>query len=1172
MFWTDDGSHFAAIGVERDFKTLWIDGKPLDLGDSYALPRAPAMALSPNGRHYALAITPRNSTGVAVIADDRVGNTYGKVIDDSLSIDDDGEVLYAAQRLVEGKSSHRLRAPNTPDILVLGIKEHTLDGRPILLRGQPSTIKTPEGPIIDGVFHTAYARNIVGFSPSGQHVATVVSMSRRQMLCIDGAPIGDLGAIEPMHLSFTNERQLRLVQKVSRTGQTIIESFDITLGVRDANKAAQLPASAPPLRSLTSDKTAKATNLPLAGSALPDKQAGSTAAGTNEPTGLVDPATLPKGPVPVLPTGRYDPDRIKLVPVQCAAFPISLRANVLDVTADGANVLAHDKERNCLTVASTEKTQDIRVPEASSITASLEFAKFLPGTQTVLHAWRTSQNKEAGWPAWTYTVYNGERLIGTYKGIVPNSWALSPSGERFAFAVSDGKGPYEAIVDGKVQGQVTRFGSRYDIPSPQAQERLFTFSPDGKRLAYVANTDQKAVLNVDGRIQPIDGVVACLAWSPNSQRLAYLTYKGNDKARVVVDGRPLKEYPTILPRILFSPDSSRLAYVASNKMDGPQFVVDGVKEGKTYPKIDESPLCYTLEGAVAYMAFLDKSQYTSQVAVIEGREGPMPQDGLPGVARNIYTKDGTAFVDGIAAHLMEPKASSPRVVSSDGRHLLYASHASHSSRIGSSFRLVVDGHTTSIRLRGTVQFLAMPSDDEAVVILRCNKADPIRSDVSSQWENLYPGPELSGMLMVRLKVTATQAPLQQGVADAQRRREEAQSAGKIGMQISWMPEVRTGRPDFKKYINLDSNTDKPKLASPGPSKQQMLKIIDLLLSKFTPRERLQNMLTPPSVQPILVVSLSLDRNSAWEVWMTDAEDAVEFISATQKILGSPLAEPFEPALAELKKHAQQTDSALKKLEVVKPQDSLDWDRIASALLKQTKHVWTKTTFRYGGKTFEMLTDGNFSLLPVPFDPSLHDLYSAVTRGSSPTVVASGKGLTVVEKQSPEQTLGVSAVITALADVLPLERMSVRVASLQKAESATSGQDVPQIFLSIRPPVGKPYGLVFAADNDAPQTAMDAEHMRVVVSAQQMNAFARECFLRLILEENQSYRHLSGSAGCVLTIEWPGKAKTDVCSFGWDCGMVNTLLDLRDSAPEPVAQELRKLLLPLLGEVPSRQDR
>lgn len=117
------------------------------------------------------------------------------------------------------------------------------------------------------------------------------------------------------------------------------------------------------------------------------------------------------------------------------------------------------------------------------------------------------------------------------------------------------------VVDGQP-------GAEYDWASD------VTFSPDGKRFAYVASIGQ--------------------------------TYPGT-KWLAVVDGRPSEEYVAFVIEPTFSPDSKHVAYEAK-KGEKYLIVLDG-QPGTEYNEIFGFSLTFRPDGVLEYLAAKDHSLY-----------------------------------------------------------------------------------------------------------------------------------------------------------------------------------------------------------------------------------------------------------------------------------------------------------------------------------------------------------------------------------------------------------------------------------------------------------------------------------------------------------------------------------------------------------------------------------
>jgi WD40-like Beta Propeller Repeat len=139
----------------------------------------------------------------------------------------------------------------------------------------------------------------------------------------------------------------------------------------------------------------------------------------------------------------------------------------------------------------------------------------------------------------------------------------------------------------KLENQVLIDGHPYGKIYPEIANNP-DFSPDGKRIAFGANTSRREGLHspeggglivVDGReLEPRYEFVRTIVFSPDNKRLAYEA-KRKGKFVVVLDGEESREYDLVHPSsLVFSPDSRRFAYrVSRDKAE--YLVVDGVEQG-----------------------------------------------------------------------------------------------------------------------------------------------------------------------------------------------------------------------------------------------------------------------------------------------------------------------------------------------------------------------------------------------------------------------------------------------------------------------------------------------------------------------------------------------------------------------------------------------------------------
>jgi len=136
----------------------------------------------------------------------------------------------------------------------------------------------------------------------------------------------------------------------------------------------------------------------------------------------------------------------------------------------------------------------------------------------------------------------------------PNDGApvFSPDGKRLAYIAQEG-GQRFVVLDGKP-------GAKYEAVS----KGTLTFSPDSKRLAYFAGNGGMRTVVVDGAEGPPhrDAMVSTLRFSPDGTKLAYAAQLESGKWAIVVNGKAEAAFDYIgsFTGVNWSPDSRRLAY------------------------------------------------------------------------------------------------------------------------------------------------------------------------------------------------------------------------------------------------------------------------------------------------------------------------------------------------------------------------------------------------------------------------------------------------------------------------------------------------------------------------------------------------------------------------------------------------------------------------------------
>ena len=202
---------------------------------------------------------------------------------------------------------------------------------------------------------------------------------------------------------------------------------------------------------------------------------------------------------------------------------------------------------------------------------------------------------------------------------------FSPDSKRISYVAERSDGSRVVVTDG-VEGEAFKYLST----------RPPLFSPDGKRLAYTAWVDDKWHVIVDGnKSKPYDGIKA-LTFSPDSAQLAFAG-KTAGSWRVVVNDVEHDPIPDLdNDFLLFSPDNKRLVYTATSE-GGQRIYVNGVA-GKRYDAV--SGFMFSDDGRRHACIVLRDRRH---VVLIDGEETG-DYDSVQGLA---FSPDGSRIAVGV---------------------------------------------------------------------------------------------------------------------------------------------------------------------------------------------------------------------------------------------------------------------------------------------------------------------------------------------------------------------------------------------------------------------------------------------------------------------------------------------------------------------------------------------
>ncbi|MEP6920353.1 MAG: hypothetical protein ABI967_04445 [bacterium] len=210
--------------------------------------------------------------------------------------------------------------------------------------------------------------------------------------------------------------------------------------------------------------------------------------------------------------------------------------------------------------------------------------------------------------------YTSIPRVGLSEAGIKQQIKFSPNGRRVAFVAGRGK-KFLVVVDGKE-------GPEYDRISVGAPR----FSPDSRRVSYFAERGEKTYAVVDGiESKPFDyGSSDAPIFSPDSRRVIYMARHGQ-QTHVVIDGVEIVETEYVGdPR--FSKTGKKMTYVLVRN-DQWRVVTDG-KEGKPYRGIGNNIEFSDDEKHVLYRA----DTLEGQMIVVDGVE----TQGRPIIEENSY--------------------------------------------------------------------------------------------------------------------------------------------------------------------------------------------------------------------------------------------------------------------------------------------------------------------------------------------------------------------------------------------------------------------------------------------------------------------------------------------------------------------------------------------------------
>ena len=332
---------------------------------------------------------------------------------------------------------------------------------------------------------------------------------------------------------------------------------------------------------------------------------------------------------------------------------------------------------------------------------------------------------------------------------------FSPDGRRVAYAAMSFRQLRKAggvrisqegarmVVDG-VEGKAHDEIRNRQFPRPVKDGERPIFSPDSRRLAYVARIKRTWRVVVDGREdKTYDGVLEdSLRFSPDSRHYAYAAKRG-DKQVLVLNGAEVGTYERVsVGSMLFSPESSRLAYGAERKGKIVLVTVGaaaGAKATETVTPLFSPVFRFSPDGK--RLACILRSDGGERI-VLEGKpleqyeEVRPPVFGPKGKRFGFLARRGGrsfAVIDGKAQPGYEHVYALH--FSPDGKHSAYVTEQ------GKKWRVVIDGKPGPAcdGIMAAESFFSPDGERNAYVLRRGNKAIAVIDGVEGRpYDNIMP--------------------------------------------------------------------------------------------------------------------------------------------------------------------------------------------------------------------------------------------------------------------------------------------------------------------------------------------------------------------------------------------------------------------------------------------------
>ncbi|MHA2065386.1 MAG: hypothetical protein ACXABY_13505 [Candidatus Thorarchaeota archaeon] len=212
-----------------------------------------------------------------------------------------------------------------------------------------------------------------------------------------------------------------------------------------------------------------------------------------------------------------------------------------------------------------------------------------------------------------FAVVDGD-LEGPYDGAFFHPWSFSPSKNRISYVTTRGQ-DWFVFTDGVEAGPYDEIHTESPCWSTSGDRFGYLVAVKKKKLGITYREEWKAV--IDGIEGSVYSAINNIVFSPNGRRVAYLANRGK-AIYVVVDGQESSQFSNTRGELVFSPDSARLAYSMMVKKNSDEYVIVEQEQFGPYQKTGH--LSFSPDGRrLAYITVVQDNE----TVVVDGVKGDL---------------------------------------------------------------------------------------------------------------------------------------------------------------------------------------------------------------------------------------------------------------------------------------------------------------------------------------------------------------------------------------------------------------------------------------------------------------------------------------------------------------------------------------------------------------------